>query len=93
MRCIGALQFLGRQPGLPLFYSSPSTYTILDTLLFVEPTNVGPTITMMEPAPIAEFVLELFQTHAENLRSWKEYNDVDRAIKRVIKIIVPEAYF
>ena len=48
---------------------------------------------MMEPAPIAEFVLELFQNHAENLRSWKEYNDVDRAIKRVIKIIVPEVYF
>ena len=62
-------------------------------LPFVEPTNVGPTLKMPDLAPTAVFPLELFRTHADNLRVWQEYNDVDKAIKGVIKTIVTEEYF
>ena len=70
-----------------------STYTLLSTLLFVEPTNVGLTLSMPDPAPTSVVLSELVRTHAENLRVWQKYKDVDRVIKRVINTIFPEVYF
>ena len=70
-----------------------STYTLLSTIPFVEPTNMGSTLTIADPAPTAVVILGIVQTHEDNLVVWQEYNDMDRAIKRVIKIIVPEVYF
>ena len=79
--------------GCIVLTAPPSTSTLLSTLHFVEPTNVGPTIAMPDPEPRAVVILGFFRTNKEKIRIWREYNDVDRAIKRVIKTIVPEVYF
>ena len=78
--------------GYLVLTAPPATYTLLSTLPFVEPTIVGPTLTIPGPAPTALVLSELVQTHAENLRVCQEYNDVDRAIKRVNKTIVTKPY-
>ena len=70
----------------------PATYTILSTLLLMEPNNLGPALIMLYPEPTALVLSNLAQTHADNLIVWREYNDMDRAIKRVIKTIVPKVY-
>ena len=70
-----------------------ATYNLLSTLHFVEPTNLGPTLLIQDLAPTAVVILELVRDYAENLRLWREYNNVDRAIKMVIKTIVPKLYF
>ena len=83
----------GGNLGYLFLEAPPSTYTLLRTLPFIKPTNVGPKIAMPEPAPTELVFLELFQIHADNLRVWQEYNNVDRAITRVINTIVTEVYF
>ena len=57
--------------GYIVLTAPPATYTLLSTLLLFEPTNVGPKLTIPGPAPTAVVLLELVQTHVENLRVWR----------------------
>ena len=68
-------------------------YTILRTLLIMAPVNVGPMLTMTELAPMVIVFSRLVQNHAEDLRVWRDYNDVERDIIWVIKAIVSKVYF
>ena len=56
--------------GYLVLTAPPYTHTLLSTLLFVGPTNAGPTLTMPDPEPTELVLSELFQTHVENLRVW-----------------------
>ena len=47
-----------------------ATYTLISTLLFVEPTNLGPTLTVPDLDPTEVVISEIFQNHVENLRFW-----------------------
>ena len=58
----------GSNLGFLVLTDTQATYTLLRTLLFVEPNNVGPTLTMLNLAPTAVVLSELVKTHAENLR-------------------------
>ena len=73
--------------------SPPATYNRLSTLPFVVPVNVGPTIMIPDTATMEIDILGIVFNHIETLRSWQEYTNVDRAINRVIKSIVPKVYF
>ena len=79
--------------GYLVLTAHPATYNLFSTLKFVEPTNVSPKLAIPDPATTSVVVLELVRTHADKLRFWQEYNNVDSAIKMVIKTIVPEVYF
>ena len=79
--------------GYIVLTAPPATYALLRTLSFVKLTNVGPTLTIPDPTPTSLVLSEIVRTHADNLRFWIEYNNVDRSIKRVIKTIVPGVYF
>ena len=45
--------------GYLVFTAPPTTYKILRTIPFVEPTNVGPTLTVLDLAPTEVVLLEL----------------------------------
>ena len=79
--------------GYIVLTAPPATYNLLSTILFVVPVNVGPTIIITDPATTAIVTLELVYNHAKKLWVWQEYNNVDRAIKRVLKAIAPGVYF
>ena len=75
------------------FTAPPATYNIICTLPFVSPVNAEPTLEMPDLAPTAIVFFELVHNHAEALLVWWEYNDVDRAINWIIKLITPQVYF
>ena len=62
-------------------------------ILFVVLVNVVPTLAMPDLDPTAIVFFELVHNHAETPQVWRDYNNLDRVIKRVIKSFVPEVYF
>ena len=53
--------------GYIVLTSPLSTYTLLSTLPFVEPTNMVSTVTIADLAPTAVVILDNVQTHEDNL--------------------------
>ena len=78
--------------GLPSSYGvAHRLYTKLQCTR-VASVNPGHTHVILDPAPTAAVVGELTNTHAENMRIFREFKNIDMAIKKVITKIVNEVY-
>ena len=59
---------------------------------FVKPVNPG-VLVLEDPAPTAAAIGSLTRQHTEDTRVFNEYHSVDRACKKVLCTLIPEAYF
>ena len=93
MNCVGALKFGLHKLGLSRFDSVPSNIYYPHHDPVHGTYQRGPSTSNNGPESNESSSLGLIQTHTEKLRVWQEYKAVDRAIKRVIKTILPKVYF
>ena len=72
--------------------AQPASFTIASPTSFVKPVNPG-VLVLLEPAPSAAVIGTLTRHHTENMRVFNEYYSVDKACKKVLFTLIPEAYF
>ena len=72
--------------------AQPALFTIATPTSFVKPVSPG-VLVLAEPAPSAAIIRTLTRQHNENMRVFNEYYSVDKACKKVILTLIPEAYF
>ena len=61
--------------------------------IFVQPRNPGATFNLSDPPPSAAVIGSLTRKHAEDLRVFNEYHNVNRASKKLLFSLVPNAYY
>ena len=72
--------------------AQPASFTIASPTAFVKPINPGELV-LAEPAPAAAFIGTLTRNHTKDICVFNEYHSVDKACKKVLFTLVPEAYF
>ena len=72
--------------------AQPASFTISSPTYFVKPANPG-VLVLAEPTPAAAVIGTLTRQHTENMRVFNEYYSVDKACKKVLFKLIPEAYF
>ena len=72
--------------------AQPASFTIASPTSFVRPVNPG-VLVPSEPAPSAAVIGTLTRQHTENMRVFNDYYSVDKACKKVLFTLIPEAYF
>ena len=61
---------------------SATVYTTLSNQPFIVPANPGPTATQLANHPTAAQIADNIREHAEELRLFRQYNNVSQALKR-----------
>ena len=69
-----------------------ASFTTVSPTSFVKPVNPG-VLVLADPAPSAAVIGTLTRQHTENMRVFNEYYSVDKACKKVLFTLIPEAYF
>ena len=78
--------------GYLVLTAPPETFLLLCNDEFVVPTNPGPLFQI--PTTVAAAVIaELKTKYTEELRLFKEYYDVDKAVKANIQQYIPEKFY
>ena len=72
--------------------AQPASFTIASPPSFFKPVNPG-VLVLAETAPAAAVIRTLTRQHTENMRVFNEYYSVDKACKKVLFTLIPEAYF
>ena len=75
-----------------MLIAQPALFTIVSPTSFVKPVNTG-VLVLAEPAPSAAVMGTLTRKHPENMQVFNKYYSVDKACKKVLFSIIPEAYF
>ena len=78
--------------GYLVLTSQPACFLIVSPTSFVKPVNPG-VLVLGDPALSAAVIGSLTRQHIEDTRVFNEYHSVDRACKKVLCILIPEAYF
>ena len=78
--------------GYLVLTSQPASFRIASPTSFVKPVNPG-VLVLEDPAPTAAVIGSLTRQHTEDTRVFNEYHSVDRACKKVLCTLIPEAYF
>ena len=78
--------------GYLVLKAQPASFQITSPTYFVKPVNPG-VLVLGDPAPSAAVTRSLTRQHTEYTRVFNEYHSVDRACKKVLCTIIPEAYF
>ena len=78
--------------GYLIITAQPAAFAIACPTNFIRPVNPG-MLTLPDPAPAAAVIGTLTRQHAEDLRVFNEFNCVDKACKKVLAGLVPDAYF
>ena len=76
----------------PVLTAQPASFTIASPTSFVKPVNTG-VLVLADPAPSAAVIGTLTRQHRENMRVFNKYYSVDKACKKFIFTLIPEAYF
>ena len=79
--------------GYLVLSAPPATFALLCATPFVRPVNPGPFFVCPTPTPAAAVLAELSRQFREQLRTFREYYDVDKAIKAKIQTLIPEIYY
>jgi hypothetical protein len=82
----------GGQLGHLALTISPAIYATLSAIPFVEPANPGPVPILVPNVGTAVQIQGLIRDHKESLRLWREYNNVDAALKQQIIRAVDQLY-
>ena len=72
--------------------AQPASFTIASPTSFVKPVNPG-VLVLAEPSPSAAVIGTLTRQHTEIMRVFNGYYIVDKACKKVLFTLIPEAYF
>ena len=72
--------------------AQPASFQIASLTSFVKPVNPG-VLVLGDPAPSAAVIRSLIRQHTEDTRVFNDYHSVDRACKKVLCTLIPEAYF
>ena len=78
--------------GYLVLTAQPASFKIMSPTSFVKPVNPG-VLVLAEPAPSADVIGTLTRQHTEDIRVFNKYHSVDKACKKVLFTLVPEAYF
>ena len=78
--------------GYLVLTEQPASFQIASPTSFVKPFNPG-VLVLGDPAPSAAVIGSLTRQHTEDTRVFNEYHSVDRACKKVLCTLIPEAYF
>ena len=78
--------------GYLVLTAQPASFQITSPTSFVKPFNPG-VLVLEYPAPTAAVIGSLTCQHTEDTRVFNEYHRVDRACKKVLCTLIPEAYF
>ena len=78
--------------GYPVLTAQPASFKIASPASFVKPVNPG-VLVLADPAPSAVVIGTLTHQHTENMQVFKEYHSVNKACKKVLFTLFPEAYF
>ena len=78
--------------GYLVLTSQPESFLIASPTSFVKPVNPG-VLVLGDPAPSEAVIGSLTFQHTEYTRVFNEYHSVDRACKKVLCTLIPEAYF
>ena len=71
------------QLGYLVLMAQPATFALACPVDFIQPINPGATLNLPDPVPPAAVIGTLTGEHSENLRSYHEYNNVDKACKNL----------
>ena len=82
-----------RRVGYFVLIAQPATFLLACTTTFIRATHLGPTLTLLDPAPIATVIGTLTCAHTKKLRLFNEYNSVDKSCKKILFSLIPEAYY
>ena len=72
--------------------AQPASFTIASPTSFVKPVNPG-VLVLADPSPSAAVIRTLTRQYTEKMRVFNEYHSVDKACKKVLFALIPEAYF
>ena len=78
--------------GYLVLTAQPESFQIASLTSFVKPFNPG-VLVLGDSAPSAAFIGSLTRQHTEDRRVFNKYHSVDRACKKVLCALIPEAYF
>ena len=78
--------------GYLVLTSQSASFAIASLISFVKPVNPG-VLVLAEPAPSAAIIRTLTRQHIENMRVFNEYYSVNKACKKFLFTLFPEAYF
>jgi len=71
---------------------SPEAYATIDPIAFVVPANPGTHPVFPNNAPTAAQISEAVRTHEESLREWREYTNLEQALKKQITQAIDPVY-
>ena len=78
--------------GYLVLTAQPESFLTASPTSFVKPVNPG-VLVLGDPALSAAVIGSLTYQHTENMPVFNEYHSVDRACKKVLCTLIPEAYF
>ena len=78
--------------GYLVLTSQPASLLIASPTSFVKPVNPG-VLVLGDPTPSADVIGTLTGEHTEDMQVFNDYHSVDRACKKVLFSLIPEAYF
>ena len=78
--------------GYLVLTAQPASFQISSPTSFVKPVNPG-VLVLGDSAPSAAVIGSLTRQHTEDTRVFNEYHSVDRACKKFLCTLSPEAYF
>ena len=71
---------------------SPGAYATIDPSAFVVPANPGTHPVFLNNTPTAAQFSEAVRTHEESLREWREYTNLEQALKKQITQAIDPVY-
>ena len=78
--------------GYPILTAPPATFCLLCNVQFNVPANPGPSFPIPTGPVTAAVLAELKRKNTEELQLFKEYYDVDKAVKSKIQQYIPEKF-
>ena len=78
--------------GYLVLTAQTASFTIASPTSFVKPVNPG-VLVLADPAPSAAVIGTLTRQYTGNIGVFNEYHSADKACKRVLFTLIPEAYF
>ena len=78
--------------GYLVLTAQPVSFRITSPTSFVKPVNTG-VLVLGDPTPPAAVIGSLTRQHPEDTRVFNKYHSVDRACKKVLCTLIPEANF
>ena len=78
--------------GYLVLTAQPASFLITSPTSFVKPVNPG-VLVLGDPTPSAAIIGTLTRQYIEDMRVFNKYHIVDRACKKFLFTLIPEAYF